>query len=95
MWCPHLFLFLFWLDIFDVFNLYMEESFSALIPILLIISQMEMMQVNAIRNGSLDSLYDTMHTLDEIEGLVVSSEPSDVLIEVGQSNKDKEVTSRK
>lgn len=48
--------------------------------------------MNAIRNGSLDSLYDTMHTLDEIEGLV---EPSDVLIEVGQSNKDKEVTSRK
>lgn len=51
--------------------------------------------MNAIQNGSLDSLYDTMHTLDEIEGLVVSSEPSDVLIEVGQSNKDKEVTSRK
>lgn len=48
--------------------------------------------MNAIRNGSLDSLYDTMQTLDEKESPVVSSEPSDVLIEVGHSNKDKEVT---
>lgn len=55
-------------------------------------SQMEMTQVNAIRNGSLDSLYETMQGLDENEGPGASSEPSDALIEVGHSNKDKEVT---
>ncbi|KAJ4778054.1 hypothetical protein LUZ62_062311 [Rhynchospora pubera] len=48
--------------------------------------------VNAIRNGSFESLYDTMQALDENEGPGASAEPSDVLIEVGSSNKAKEVT---
>jgi hypothetical protein len=56
-------------------------------------TQIGMAQVNAIRSGSLDSLYETMQDLDENEGRVVSSDPSDILVDVGHSNKDKEVTS--
>jgi hypothetical protein len=53
-------------------------------------TQMEMTQVNAIGSGSLDSLYETMQDLGENEGRVVSSDPSDILIDVGRSNKDQE-----